>query len=84
VPRPKESANQPAGSISSDANPLRNMPHVNIPGKSIGVLGVPDTVNEARIRALVPSHLSLESVEMKPENGGAILVFQKEPVPASC
>jgi hypothetical protein len=51
-----------------------------IPGKAIGVIGIPDTVNEARIRSLVPSNLSLEKVEMRPENEGAILVFEKEAV----
>jgi len=53
---------------------------VAIPGRAIGVIGIPDTVNEARIRALVPSNLSLEKVEMRPENEGAILVFEKEAV----
>ena len=53
---------------------------VTIPGKAIGVIGIPDTVNEARIRSMVPSDLSLEKVEMRPENEGAILVFEKESV----
>lgn len=53
---------------------------MTIPGKAIGVIGIPDTVNEARIRSLVPSSLSLEKVEMRPENEGAILVFENEVV----
>ena len=37
-------------------------------------------MNEARIRSLVSSSLSLEKVEMRPENEGAILVFETEVV----
>jgi len=55
-------------------------PSVRIPGKAIGIIGIPDTVNEARIRTLVSSSLSLEKVEMRPENEGAILVFENEMV----
>ena len=51
-----------------------------ISGKAIGVVGLLDTVNEARVRSIVPDNLALEKVEMRPENGGAILVFQKESV----
>jgi hypothetical protein len=51
-----------------------------IAGKAIGIIGLPDTVNEARVRSIVSKNLTLEKVEMKPENEGAILVFQREAV----
>ena len=65
------------GPVTAEAPATRQ---ITIPGKAIGVIGIPDTVNEARIRSLVPSNLSLEKVEMRPENEGAILVFEKEAV----
>jgi hypothetical protein len=52
-----------------------------VTGKAIGIIGLSDTVNEARIRRIVPENARLEKVELKPENEGAILVFQKESVP---
>lgn len=51
-----------------------------MPGKAIGLINVPDTVNEARIRSLVPENLVLAKVEMRPENGGVILEFHRETV----
>jgi Occluded RNA-recognition motif len=57
----------------------RNAPKT-ISGKAFGILGLPDTVNEARVRSLVPENLAIEKVEMRPENEGAILVFQREAV----
>lgn len=54
-----------------------------MPGKAIGVVNIPDTVNEARVRSLVPDNLVITKVEMRPENGGVILEFQNEPVETS-
>jgi hypothetical protein len=51
-----------------------------IPGKAIGIIGIPDTVNEARVRTAVPSNLAVVKVEMRPENEGAILEFSNEAV----
>lgn len=51
-----------------------------ISGKAIGIVGLVNTVNEARVRSIVPDSIALEKVEMRPENGGAILVFQNESV----
>ena len=51
-----------------------------VPGKAIGIIGISDTVNEARIRSLLPLNLSLKKVEMRPGNEGAILVFETESV----
>ena len=47
--------------------------------RTIAVVGLPDTVNETRLRDLIPHHLSLEKIEMKPQNEGAIFTFKKEP-----
>jgi len=46
--------------------------------RTIAVAGLPDTVNETRLRNLIPHHLSLEKIEMKPQNEGAIFTFEKE------
>lgn len=51
-----------------------------MPGKAIGLINIPDTVNEARIRSLVPENLVLAKVEMRPENAGVILEFHREMV----
>ena len=75
--RPKETrpATDNQGTLTEAVNQQKTMI-----GKAIGVLGLPDTVNEARVRSIIPENLVLEKVEMRPENGGAILVFQKESV----
>jgi hypothetical protein len=57
----------------------RNKPKT-VSGKAFGILGLPDTVNEARLRNLMPENLTIDKVEMRPENEGAILVFQREAV----
>jgi hypothetical protein len=51
-----------------------------LPGKAIGLVNIPDTVNEARIRSLVPENLVIAKVEMRPDHGGVILEFHKETV----
>lgn len=50
------------------------------PGKAIGVIGIPDTVNEARVRTIIPEELVISKVEMRPLNEGVILEFQNEAV----
>lgn len=50
------------------------------PGKAIGVIGLPDTVNEARVRTIIPEELVISKVEMRPLNEGVILEFQNEAV----
>jgi hypothetical protein len=52
-------------------------------GKAIGVIGIPDTVNEARLRTIIPEDLAIIKVEMRPLNEGVILEFQNEGVPIS-
>lgn len=65
---------------SAQLQPPTDQEPRSVVGKAIGIIGLPDTVNEARVRSIVPENLALEKVEMKPENEGAILVFQKESV----
>ena len=52
-------------------------------GRTVGVIGLRDTVNEARIRSIIPEGLALDTVELRPENEGAILTFSSEAV-CSC
>jgi hypothetical protein len=80
-PRDLHTAKDARGTSSHVQSPLDGVAvNRTISGKSIGVVGLLDTVNEARVRSIIPDNLALEKVEMKPENGGAILVFQKESV----
>ncbi|KAJ9657951.1 Splicing factor [Coniosporium apollinis] len=43
--------------------------------RTIALLNIPDTVNDARVRALVSQHGQLRKLILKPENGGAIVEF---------
>jgi squamous cell carcinoma antigen recognized by T-cells 3 len=49
-------------------------------GKAIGIIGIPDTVNEARLRTIVPENLAISKVEMRPEHEGAIIEFDNPAV----
>jgi len=49
-------------------------------GKAIGIIGIPDTVNESRLRAIIPNNLVITTVEMRPEHEGAIVEFENQAV----
>jgi Occluded RNA-recognition motif len=51
-----------------------------VQGKAFGIIGLRDTVNEARLRSLIPDGLEVVKVELKPDNEGAILEFLRESV----
>lgn len=44
-------------------------------GRTFAIMGVPDTVNDARVRALVEPHGQLAKLTLRPDHGGAILEF---------
>lgn len=44
-------------------------------GRTFAIMGVPDTVNDARLRALVEKHGHLTKLTLRPDHGGAILEF---------
>lgn len=45
------------------------------PGRTFAIMGVPDTINDARLRALVEKHGDLTKLTLRPDHGGAILEF---------
>ena len=47
-----------------------------IAARTIALLNVPDTVNDARIRALVEPHGALTKIVLRPDHQGAIIEFQ--------
>jgi Occluded RNA-recognition motif len=75
---------EPQGSAKLGLDTPRNRDETRIqklvPGKAIGIIGIPDTVNETRLRSIFPEGLVILKVEMKPENKGAIVEFETEAV----
>lgn len=45
------------------------------PGRTFAIMGVPDTMNDARVRALVEPHGQLTKIVLRPDHGGAIVEF---------
>jgi hypothetical protein len=68
------------GNFSTTSNANAQLLQRMGPGKAIGVIGIPDTVNEARVRTIIPEELVMSKVEMRPLNEGVILEFQNEAV----
>jgi len=62
------------GQASQTSGPPRTI------GKAIGIIGLPDTVNEARLRIIIPENLAISKVEMRPEHEGAIVEFENPAV----
>lgn len=50
-------------------------PNRDEPGRTFAIMGVPGTVNDARLTALVETHGHLNKLAYHPKNGGAILEF---------
>ncbi|KAJ3553729.1 hypothetical protein NPX13_g10814 [Xylaria arbuscula] len=46
-----------------------------IQARSISIMGIPDTVNDARIRALVEEHVTFVKLRLEPTHAGAIVEF---------
>ncbi|KAF3761001.1 hypothetical protein M406DRAFT_343136 [Cryphonectria parasitica EP155] len=44
-------------------------------GRTFAIMGVPDTMNDARVRLLVEPHGQLSKLTLRPDHGGAILEF---------
>lgn len=44
-------------------------------GRAFAIMGIPDTMNDARVRVLVEPHGRLSKVTLRPDHGGAILEF---------
>lgn len=43
--------------------------------RTFALIGIPDTINDARVRALVVPHGELKKLTLRPDHGGAILEF---------
>lgn len=52
-----------------------NKPRQSEAGRTFAIMGVPDTMNDARVRALVELHGQLTKMTLRPDHGGAILEF---------
>jgi uncharacterized membrane protein YgcG len=61
------------GGANGTANPTDNPP--NRRERTIALMNIPDTVNDARIRALVEPYGPLKKIIIMPEHSGAILEF---------
>lgn len=59
----------------TDRSRPQNEPKRDETGRIFAIMGVPDTVNDARLRALVETHGHLTKLTLRPDHGGAILEF---------
>lgn len=66
-------AGSPAASASDDSKPTP----AEIQARTVSLLNVPDTVNDARIRALAEPFGPLVKVVLRPDHQGAILEFRE-------
>lgn len=69
----------PNGRAPEQGTARQNIPKP-APGRAIGIIGIPDTVNEARLRSIIPEQFAVVKVEMKPDNEGAIVEFKEAAV----
>lgn len=56
-----------------DSGEVKSKP--NEGGRTFAIMGVPDTMNDARVRGLVGPHGPLTKITLRPDHGGAILEF---------
>jgi hypothetical protein len=78
--RPKERQSSAKPGLDAYRNGEETRMQKLVPGKAIGIIGITDTVNETRLRSILPHNLVISKVEMKPENEGAIVEFETEAV----
>lgn len=82
-PSPSPSAESSAGpkqdgdgdKVMTDRSKQQNESSRDEASRTFAVLGVPDTVNDARLRAFVGNHGHLTKLTLRPDHGGAILEF---------
>ena len=51
--------------------------HAEISQRTIALINLPDTVNDARVRALAEPYGALRKVVLRPDHRGALVEFQK-------
>lgn len=70
---------EPGGPSSSSSTAAAAIPEVETtgdrPARTVALLGVPDTVNDARIRALAEAYGPLVKVSLRPDHQGAIIEY---------
>ncbi|KAL9114683.1 MAG: hypothetical protein Q9227_001361 [Pyrenula ochraceoflavens] len=65
----------PSAASTTSASSQQPPTSKDIQSRTISLLDVPDTVNEARIRALVEPHGSLVKISLRPDHQGAVIEF---------
>ena len=65
----------PASSSSSSSSTAPPLSADDIAARTIALMGLPDTVNDARVRALVEPHGDLVRLVLQPAHGGARVEF---------
>ena len=66
-----KSAASPSSSAASQTKPTRD----EIASRTVALLNVPDTINDARIRALMEQYGPLNKIVLRPDHQGAIVEF---------
>lgn len=66
-----EQGDEPMLDYNGDAKPNQSQ---SAP-RTFALIGIPDTINDARVRALVTPHGQLNKLTLRPDHGGAILEF---------
>ncbi|KAI4593402.1 Splicing factor [Pestalotiopsis sp. 9143b] len=73
----KPTASTKATSPDGDAETTNGAKRADIQARSIAILGLPDTVNDARVRALVEERGGeIVKLVLRPDRGGAIVEFK--------
>lgn len=73
----KPTASTKATSPDGDAGTTNGAKRADIQARSIAILGLPDTVNDARVRALVEKRGGeIVKLVLRPDRGGAIVEFK--------
>ena len=77
---PKRSATSVLSRVTSSTNNVNGADVETIPtgereARTLGLMNIPDTVNDARIRALVGQFGNLVKISLRPDHQGAIVEF---------
>lgn len=74
-PVPSSKQDREGNEVMTDRTKPQDEPGQDASGRTFAILGVPDTVNDARLRTMVEKHGHLTKLTLRPDHGGAILEF---------
>ena len=78
-PAPQQALTNGEAHSSASPTPPASSKREDIQSRTLALLNVPDTVNDARIRALVEPYGELVRVVLRPDHQGAIVEYKDQP-----